>query len=524
MNPRLSSVTRESSIVNYISDLELTHQKRLSRYKKFWKYYEAEVLAPMTQNDVKPVKINLVRKFVDQHVNALFREPFSMKVPDNPLTEENETRDRDFVIDMLTEVWNANNMQATLVEIAQMAGVTGDCFVRVSWEDDPDWGAPHPRIDVIPSRFVYPKYGRAGRTDRKRLESITVAYPQYNDQPEPTNLRRDRRDRAKAEGLSVYVERWTRKNKYIWTEDSAEPKEKPNPMGQIPIVHIPNFPRAGSSFGQSDIEDVCDVQTEYNIKATDVSDIIDYHAAPTTVMEGVKAGKLEKGANRTWSIPKDSAVYNLEMKGDLNASLEFLDKLYQAMHEVASVPEGALGGYLGVQSAAAMSVRYEPLIARRATKAPFYKEGIKSINRLIIRLKEVMDNDFYDKFSEFEDDPSRYETEISFGSAIPRNESMELDQSGKRLTYGLSSRRTELRKKGFSDTEIDTIFEQFREERVADAETEFKAGQKFDVIREEVEPDEQQNRSGNPTPKQPDPESSGENRSQTIEENARSGE
>ena len=53
----------------------------------------------------------------------------------------------------------------------------------------------------------------------------------------------------------------------------------------------------------------------YNEKATEISDILNYHSAPVTVITGAKAQNLEKGPRKVWSIPNAGAkVTNLSWR------------------------------------------------------------------------------------------------------------------------------------------------------------------------------------------------------------------
>jgi hypothetical protein len=50
-----------------------------------------------------------------------------------------------------------------------------------------------------------------------------------------------------------------------------------NPIGVIPVVHIPNVSISSSPWGQSDIWDIISLNREMNEKMTEISDIINYH-------------------------------------------------------------------------------------------------------------------------------------------------------------------------------------------------------------------------------------------------------
>ena len=78
--------------------------------------------------------------------------------------------------------------------------------------------------------------------------------------------------------------------------------QRVNPLGEIPIAFCPNIAVASSPWGLADINDLISLNREYNEKATEISDIINYHVAPVTVITGAKASNLEKGPRKVWAI------------------------------------------------------------------------------------------------------------------------------------------------------------------------------------------------------------------------------
>lgn len=70
----------------------------------------------------------------------------------------------------------------------------------------------------------------------------------------------------------------------IITEDAIEEyvnderiDSRPNPVGTIPVAYTQNLPVASSPWGLGDITDIVPLNREYNEKATEISDIINYH-------------------------------------------------------------------------------------------------------------------------------------------------------------------------------------------------------------------------------------------------------
>lgn len=520
-------------VFSLIANLKTEHHDRLKWYREAWRFYRAQHWE-WTRGDDQPfVTLNYARKFVDKHVHALVGKGWEIQIPDDPITPESEREQRKFVKDYLDEVWRRNNKGVTSIEAAQMGSVTGDVFIRVSRATDhPEHpGEAYPRIDVIPSRFVFPEFGGPFGYDRKRISSVLIVFPRYksmaerddDDQRAGAGRRRKGPYGETQKTLEFYAERWfpdrveyydpadltdgTRARVY----DGRPTRTGPNPLGEIPVVHIQNFPLAGEYFGTSDLADVLLANREMNEKATDVSDVINYHGSPTTVLFGARISTLEKGANRMWSIPeKDARIENLELRGDLSASMRYVEMIKQAMHELGSVPEIALGKMASSATGVALAMQMAPLTDRRDVKAQHYARGFADVNRLCLKIGAIAGPaDFRRQFAELE--TQKYRTEIKWPEVLPRDEAIELDKASTRLELKLTSRRFEQAKMGMSPSDIERIKGEIKEEAEGDADVEFQTGQKF-------APDfgdQQENRSGNPDPDRPNPDVQGESRSRT---------
>ena len=66
-------------------------------------------------------------------------------------------------------------------------------------------------------------------------------------------------------------------------------------------------------FGRSDLRDLIYLNTEYNLKTSDISQILDYNAAPTTIVQGAKPHNLERGANKMWCVPEKVKVGRISL-------------------------------------------------------------------------------------------------------------------------------------------------------------------------------------------------------------------
>ena len=262
---------------------------------------------------------------------------------------------------------------------------------------------------------------------------------------------------------------------------------RPNPLGTIPVVHIPNIPVSGSPWGLSDAHDIIAINRQYNEIATDVADIINYHAAPVTVIVGAKASQLEKGPKKVWGgLPKDSQVFNLEGGGNgVKGALEYLEVLKRSMHEIMGIPETALGQVQPISntSGVALSIQYQPLMNRYSQKTAQYGTGIQRINELVLLTVAVKEPELflYDptrngpiKPTQIDvldpQDPITYTTYTHFPPPLPLDQLVVLNEVSMKMGMGLESKEGALR----------TLGEEFPEEKLAEIRSEMMEDAKAD--------------------------------------------
>ena len=258
--------------------------------------------------------------------------------------------------------------------------------------------------------------------------------------------------------------------------------QRENPLGTIPIAHIANVPVEGSPWGLSDIQDILSLNREYNEKATDISDIINYHAKPVTIVKGAKVGNLTKGADKVWAgLPKDADVYHLEMQNNLQAPMMFMEALKRSMHEMTGVPETALGQKQAVSntSGVALAIEYQPLMNRFHIKTMQYGKGLEHINELVLLTLAVKEPQAFQfnptEVSEVDPaqplmldltDPLTYRTEVDFPPPLPTDELILLNEVQAKMALGLESKKGALKKLGeaFPDEVLAEVFEEQRED------------------------------------------------------------
>lgn len=444
------------------------HGPRLNRYSLNWAMYLGHHYSYRRPTGETQMVINYYRAFTDFIINFTFGKGVSFRSP-----KETEA----IVPDLLERVWEIDNNKATVLwEMGQQGGVSGDIFIKVAYEEawvDPA-GRSHPgRVRVLPlnSSFCFPEFHPH---DRERLIRFKLKYRFWGTSLEGTRQ------------VFTYTE--------ILTDDVIEEyindeliDSRPNPLGTIPIVHVPNVRISGSPWGLSDCNDIININRVYNEVSTDVADIVNYHAAPVTVIIGAKASQLEKGANKVWGgLPKDAKVENLEGGSQgLKGAMEFLALIKKSMHEMVGVPESALGQAMPVSntSGVALSIMFQPLMNRYHQKIIQYARGLERVNELILLSLAIKEPEVLIWNPEFNtpikpgqldrldpNDPLMYLSYANFPQPLPLDKLIALNEVQSMLSLGLESKEGALRTLGeeFPTEKLNEIRQELLDDAKAD--------------------------------------------------------
>lgn len=463
------------SIGTIMKEGDLTNEEvvRLKRIKEAWDFYEGYHWEGIDDLDHPQVTYNYCRPFINKFVAFELGKGFTIKPPaeienvgitiddkkidtdpdlngDGEIStkeiagEEYEVREKTEA-DYLNDVWDNNKRDILLTELGQTKSITGEAWVKVQYESAEDIFDPFEefpkgriRLSVVPTQFIFPRFDDH---DKDRIESLLIMYPIRAEQE--TGIL----NRRKIKTTVMYREYWTAEEIVVYT-DGRETDRMENPYGFIPFVQIKNFPIAGKEHGQSDIEDIIPLNVEYNTKKSDVSEVIDYHSAPITLVYGAKIGSLEKGANKVWGgLPKDSKVENLQLQGDLTASAGYTSDCKTAMCEIAGIPEAALGGSQAISNTSGVAMQYInlPLIERTRVKRSCTCAGLKLVNKMVlsISLKEgIIEKPVDISMRDF------LNNDVELPDTLPKDLLMELNQIQQELTLGLECRHGAMERLG----------------------------------------------------------------------------
>ena len=441
------------------------HGPRLNRYSLNWAMYLGHHWSYRRETGESQMVYNYYRAFTDYIINFTFSRGVQFRSP--AATEA-------IIPDILKRVWEIDNdKNGVLWEMGQQGGVSGDCFVKVAYEEGFEDSVGHftpGKVRILPlnASFCFPEFHPH---DRSRLIRFKLKYRFWGTSIEGTRQ------------VYTYTE--------ILTDDRIEEyindeliDSRPNPIGVVPVIHIPNVRVSGSPWGLSDCHDVITLNRNYNEVATDIADIINYHAAPVTVITGAKASALEKGPKKVWGgLPKEAQVFNLEGGGQgLVGAMEYLKVVKTAMHEMVGVPETALGQVQPISntSGVALSIQYQPLMNRYQQKLVQYGEGLRRINELVLKTLAFKEPEMFNynplyngpikqnQLTKLDlNSPITYETIVHFAQPLPLDKMIVLSEIQMKMQMNLESREGALRQLGeeFPAEKLEEI----RAELIADA-------------------------------------------------------
>jgi hypothetical protein len=247
-------------------------------------------------------------------------------------------------------------------------------------------------------------------------------------------------------------------------------RTQPNPIGEVYVVHIRNYTRGDSLFGQDDIQMAEKLNEEMTDATTNIGQILKYHADPVTLIFGAKSANLQKGPNKIWgNLPKDGKVENLELQGDLEASNKYLAEVKEDLHALMGVPEIAQGTKQAISntSGVALHTMYLPLIEQAEIKHLMYEPGIIRTLVLAIRwmshlgILYVRDEDGNRRpvdgrssnanLTESDYEDMELQTEIVWKSPLPKDRQVEVQIQTAKIEAGLQDRRGALKELGEQD-------------------------------------------------------------------------
>jgi len=450
---------------------EAAQLERLMRYEKNWRAFFGLNLSSPGNNAEKKEKstearINYVQITVLRNLAFAFSKPWQLTLDHPPVENENgdlpnaEKEQRAKLAEMVRftdDVINKDNPGDNMrLEGALFCGVVGDTVLvaspvlpeslSVKYLES---GVPVAdlqdaliQVRAINPMFCHPEFAADGIT----LSRLVIRYPTvFNNSTQMV---------GNTSVAGVFEQDITKEKiiEKIYNTEGKElnSKEMPNPIGRVYAVWIKNIVSPGP-FGIDDVSYIRGIVEEFNDKLVDISDIIDYHTAPTTLVFGARVGNIEKGANKVWSgLPEKARVENLKLDGDLPAMNTFTENLRRMIKETTGVNAAALGEDLAISntSGVALHMRFYSMLAIAELKWASWKPHVANLSEIILMwgqyLKQItIPAGIMRKY--------RRALVINFSSNLPKDELLELQKNAEAVKGGMRSLKKALANMGSRD-------------------------------------------------------------------------
>lgn len=457
--------------------LDSRESERIFQVSRYWKLYNGQHY-DYTREDGEMPFVNFSYGQVEKSAAWLVEKPPILR----------GRKDLQPLIAQLTdEIIENSGGDIMYYEAAQMGGVSGDCLLQLGYDPDVNYQNGGVVIRVLDSERTFWEYQNIGQ--RRVLHRVMIIWDELDDKGE----------------VKTYSEVWSKDevrvyppgkinsvrnnpgydpatvdNPLITDNDGREFAIHPNPYGELPFVHIPNLLISQNVHGRSDLHDNWVINKEMDESLVSYKDNVEYHGNPITLLFGLSAKEVEKGANKIWgNLPTDARVENLQVTQTYEQIKDYM-KMLEKYAGLSGIPFHLLN--LEQQpssdtSAAALRMAYLPLVELTARKRKTYGRGFKEAMEKAIRFQ----NEFFQLGLETLTAPDEavaeklagiagindamigkvlalrtkpyYTIDIEFQEHLPKNRALELADLEVEMRLKLESLKNAMLRMGISDPE-----------------------------------------------------------------------
>jgi len=267
-----------------------------------------------------------------------------------------------------------NGGQLLLQKLAVNGGVCGHAFLKIV---PPKMAGGYPRLVNLSPEYVTVV---SDPDDIDLVLRYIIESPARGPDGEPIAIKQTI-ERIEGDRWTVTDEvsrngrQWETRQAIIW------------PWAWAPVVDCQNLPSPNEYYGLADVEeDVLALNYAINFTLSNVQRIIRFHAHPKTYGTGFTGQQLKIGIDETIILPANATLANLEMQSDLTSSIAYYERLKEALHETAHVPEVATGKLdsTGQLSGVALRILYQPLLDRTEQKRLTYGAMLTELFRRLL--------------------------------------------------------------------------------------------------------------------------------------------
>ena len=385
---------------------------RVKQYQTNRRYYDGQHTFRQPLKNPRPIARNFVGLFVDTAASHMGSPTISWAAPG-----KNTTVWDDYVASAIEH----NGGEQLLYDSELACSIDGDAAWKTTWNDR-DGLVNVAQVDAA-------TLWASGRPDDPRaIESVAQ---QYTMAPRDAPVMFPGRVVSLAKAITV-TEEWSTERWRVWFDDTLM-SDEPNPYGFIPYVIYPNVRTPGSVWGNGDPERLQPVQDRLNEAGWDKDKLMTL-AGSIVVLQGVDGeGDIRVAPGVIWELPDAASATVLDMlQGNaLRAHHEHMDEIRSVLHQLARVPEAALGDNTGTAplSGAALAIKLQPLVRLVARKRLSRTAALQRLATHIVALGA--------KFGALADPPPGAPS-VTWTDAIPSDRADDLSAAEAELRLGRS--------------------------------------------------------------------------------------
>lgn len=189
----------------------------------------------------------------------------------------------------------------------------------------------------------------------------------------------------------------------------------PHGCGEVPVVHYRNTRVIGQDYGRSDIDDVQTLVDEFNERASDLSNTLQYNGDPLlrltncTITEEKLNEMIEK---RAIQVPEGATADYLTWDQQISAIEKHLERLQDCILTFSATPKLYKDNDEGnPMSGISIKMKFSGADLKANNKERNYRQGLRKRIRLIAKLLELVEGTTY----------NWRDVDILFNRSIPQN-------------------------------------------------------------------------------------------------------
>lgn len=381
---------------------------RWSRYRRYLDFYNGRQWEERPRPGERRISVNYARVFVLKGTSYLWGKGATFSLLPNGEGVEAEKLARQCE-EYLREVWHDNGLALLDFDAAVDAAVLGDGAFKVTLQPKGDTGPLDLQLDsgtndtrrvVVAACDVLGIAAKWRGDDMRRLLSVTETWRTTRFEAEElfgagAVAKLDLGRGVKDDTLLTVREYWD-DARFEVVINNQTVREQANPYGFVPYIIFPNQRRPRQFWGESDLVDIMQLNSELNVRVSTLSQILQLSGNPILVLENVEdANGLRVGPGAVWAMPENSKAYLLDLlkDGGLGLHIQYIEALYRMLHDLSEMPRSSFGdhgsqgaGGGGHSSGVALELMLQPLVQKIVRKRQIWNEVLDRRNRMILKL------------------------------------------------------------------------------------------------------------------------------------------